>query len=59
MSLLRALASLPPNRQPVTTPQQAEATLKQAKSGGNVLLLVNRHGTDQYLALSTSNQDNG
>ncbi len=47
------------NRQPVTTPHQAEATLKQAKSGGNVLLLVNRHGTDQYLALSTSNEDNG
>jgi len=47
------------NRQPVTTPQEAEASLKQAKSGGNVLLLVNRHGTDQYLALSTSNEGNG
>ena len=47
------------NRQPVTTPQEAEATLKQAKSGQHVLLLVNRHGAEQYLALSTGNEDNG
>jgi len=47
------------NRQPVTTPQEAVASLKQAKSGGNLLLLVNRHGTDQYLALSTGNDSNG
>ncbi len=49
------------NQEPVTTPQQAEAKLKQAESGRNksVLLLINRHGINQYLALSMSKGDNG
>jgi serine protease Do len=50
------------NQQPVTTPQQVAAKLKEAQAGKdkNVLLLVNRHGTSQYLALSmASNGDNG
>jgi serine protease Do len=49
------------NQQPVTTPQQAESKLKEAQSGANknVLLLINRHGTNQYLALSMSKGDNG
>ncbi|HXZ01981.1 MAG TPA: DegQ family serine endoprotease [Stellaceae bacterium] len=49
------------NQEPVTTPQQAEAKLKEAQSGRNtsVLLLINRHGVNQYLALSMSKGDNG
>jgi serine protease Do len=45
------------NQQPVMTPDQAQAKLEQAK--GNVLLLVNRHGVSQYMALSTNNEANG
>ncbi len=41
------------NQQAVTTPQQAEAKLKEAQAGKkNALLLINRHGTNEYLALS-------
>jgi serine protease Do len=50
------------NQQPVTTPQQAEAKLKEAQVAKNksVLLLINRHGTSEYLALSLANAgDNG
>ena len=49
------------NQQPVTTPQQAEAKLKQAQSSPekSVLLLINRHGTNQYLALSMTKGENG
>jgi serine protease Do len=49
------------NQQPVTTPQQAESKLKQAQSGKgqNLLLLINRRGTNQYLALSMGKGDNG
>jgi serine protease Do len=49
------------NQQPVTTPQQAEARLKEAQAakGQNLLLLINRHGTSQYLALSMTKGDNG
>ena len=48
------------NQQAVTTPKQAEEKLKQAQAGGNpnVLLLINRHGTSQYLALSVSKSGN-
>jgi serine protease Do len=48
------------NQQPVTTPQQVAAKLKEAQSGRdkNVLLLVNRHGTSQYLALSMAGVGN-
>jgi serine protease Do len=49
------------NQQPVTTPKQVAEKLKEVQSGKdkNVLLLINRHGTNQYLALSMSNGDNG
>jgi serine protease Do len=49
------------NQQPVTTPQQAEARLKEAQAakGQNLLLLINRHGTNQYLALSMTKSDKG
>jgi serine protease Do len=48
------------NQESVTTPQQAETKLKAAQSAKqNVLLLINRHGTNQYLALSMSKGDNG
>ncbi|HEV2548327.1 MAG TPA: DegQ family serine endoprotease [Stellaceae bacterium] len=49
------------NQQPVTSPQQAEAKLKeaQAEKSKNLLLLVNRRGTNQYLALSMNKGDNG
>ena len=49
------------NQQPVSSPQQAEAKLKeaQAEKSKNLLLLVNRRGTNQYLALSMNKGDNG
>jgi serine protease Do len=49
------------NQQPVTTPQQAEAKLKEAQTGKgqNVLLLINRRGTNQYLALSMAKDKDG
>jgi hypothetical protein len=45
----------------VTSPKQAEERLKQAQheKKNNVLLLINRHGTNQYLALSMSKGENG
>jgi len=49
------------NREPVTTPKQVAEKLKQAQKGKNenVLLLINRHGTNQFLALSVSKGGNG
>ena len=47
------------NQQPVNTPQQAEAKLKAAGKEKSVLLLINRRGTSQYLALSMTKGDNG
>jgi serine protease Do len=46
------------NRERVTTPQQAEAKLKESK-GKNVLLLINRRGNNQYIALSMGKDENG
>jgi hypothetical protein len=46
----------------VTTPKQAESKLKEVQNAKNknVLLLINRHGTNEYLALSlASDGDNG
>jgi serine protease Do len=42
------------NQQPVTSPNEAAQKLKQAKESGNkqVLLLLNRHGVNEYLGLS-------
>ena len=39
------------DRQPATTPQQAAAALKQGAAKGNILLLLNRHGTSQFVGL--------
>ncbi|HEX7968466.1 MAG TPA: DegQ family serine endoprotease [Stellaceae bacterium] len=50
------------NQQSVTTPKQAESKLKEAQTAKtkNVLLLINRHGTNEYLALSLAKDgDNG
>jgi serine protease Do len=46
------------NQQAVTTPQQAEAKLKEAQAGKKTaLLLINRHGTNEYLALSLASAE--
>jgi serine protease Do len=42
------------DQQPATTPEQAAAELKQAATQGNILLLLNRHGTTQFVGLSVS-----
>jgi serine protease Do len=50
------------NQQPVMTPQQAEAKFKdvQASKNKQVLLLLNRHGTNEYLAVSIAGKgENG
>jgi serine protease Do len=40
------------NRRPVTDPEEAARALKQAARHRNVLLLVNRHGTTEFVGLS-------
>lgn len=40
------------DRHPVTTPKEAAKALKAAAAKGNVLLLLNRHGTNEFLGLS-------
>jgi len=42
------------NQQPVASPDEAAQKLKQAKQSGdkNLLLLMNRHGINQYIGLS-------
>ncbi len=51
------------NQQPVTAPQDAAAKLdavgKQKGSNKTLLLLINRRGINQYVALSFSGNDNG
>jgi serine protease Do len=49
------------DQQPVTSPRDAAAKLKEARRGKNkaLLLLVNRHGVNQYIALSMNGDDNG
>ena len=50
------------NQHPVTTPDEARSALDAAKSNTanqNVLLLLNRNGTNQYVALSLDNQGQG
>jgi len=42
------------DQQPVKSPQEAADTLKQASANGNILLLLNRHGTTQFVGLSVS-----
>jgi hypothetical protein len=40
----------------VKNPQEAAAELKQAAAQGNILLLLNRHGTNKFVGLSVQNQ---
>ncbi len=50
------------NQKPVTTPGEVTTALneaKNAKGDQNVLILLNRNGINQYVALSLSNQSNG
>jgi serine protease Do len=42
------------DQHPAKTPQEAAAALKQAAASGNILLLLNRHGTTQFVGLSVS-----
>jgi serine protease Do len=42
------------DQKPVKTPQEAANELKQASANGNILLLLNRHGTTQFVGLSVS-----
>src|SRR5207253_7126708 len=42
------------DQQPAKTPQQAAAELKQAAAKGTILLLLNRHGTSQFVGLSVT-----
>lgn len=37
------------------TPQQAVALLKEAATHGDILLLLNRHGTSEFVGLSVEN----
>ena len=43
------------DQKPVTTAEGAAAQLKEAAEHGNVLLLLNRHGTSQFVGLSVEN----
>jgi serine protease Do len=47
------------DQQPATTPNRAAALLKRAASHGNVLLLLNRHGADEFVGLSIENGGSG
>jgi serine protease Do len=47
------------DQQPVKTPQEAAEQLKQAAANGNILLLLNRHGTSQFVGLSVQSPGSG
>jgi len=47
------------DQQPVKTPQEAAEQLKQAAAHGNILLLLNRHGTSQFVGLSVQSPGSG
>jgi serine protease Do len=50
------------NQKPVVTPGEVASALnaaKSAKGDQNVLILLNRNGVNQYVALSLANQSNG
>jgi serine protease Do len=47
------------DQQPVKTPQEAAEQLKQAAAQGNILLLLNRHGTSQFVGLSVQSPGSG
>jgi serine protease Do len=42
------------DQQPAKTPQQAADALKEASAKGNVLLLINRRGTSQFVGLTVT-----
>ena len=43
------------DKKPATSPAEAAAQLKEAAAHGNVLLLINRHGTNEFVGLSVEN----
>jgi serine protease Do len=43
------------DRKPTTSPQEAAAQLKEAAQHDNILLLLDRHGVTQFVALSVGN----
>jgi serine protease Do len=45
------------DQQPLKTPREAEERMKQAGGHGNILLLVNRNGTSQFVAMSVAPGD--
>jgi serine protease Do len=47
------------DQKPATSPQQAAAELKRAAARGNVLLLLNRHGTSEFVGLSVKGTAGG
>jgi len=49
------------NQEPVTSPKEVSSKLAAARKGGkfNLLLLINRHGINQYVALSVNGDGNG
>jgi serine protease Do len=47
------------NQKPTTSPEAAAAQLRQAAKRGNVLLLLNRHGTNEFVGLSIQNRSPG
>jgi serine protease Do len=50
------------NQKPVTSPGEVASALDNAKNNkgdDNVLILLNRNGVNQYVALSLNNQSNG
>jgi len=49
------------NQEPVTTPKEFIAKLDAVKKSGskNLLLLINRHGVNQFVALNLANGGNG
>jgi len=50
------------NQKPVSSPSEVVSALNNAKNNkgdDNVLILLNRNGVNQYVALSLSNRGNG
>jgi len=49
------------NQEPVTSPKDVTAKLEAMRKGGgrNLLLLINRHGVNSYVALTLGKDDNG
>ncbi|HZS83975.1 MAG TPA: DegQ family serine endoprotease [Stellaceae bacterium] len=43
------------DRQPVSTPEEVTKKLKSAAANGQILMLIDRHGNSQFVALSVGN----